>query len=35
MNWTIGYSSPTTETLLRLVSIFLEYTPASPQKATV
>jgi transcriptional regulator with XRE-family HTH domain len=29
MNWAIGYSSPTTETLLRLVSILLEYAPAS------
>jgi transcriptional regulator with XRE-family HTH domain len=32
MNWTSGYSAPTTETLLRLVSIFLEYTPASREK---
>jgi hypothetical protein len=29
MNWTSDYSAPTTETLLCLVSIFLEYTPAS------
>ena len=32
MNWTSGYSAPTTETLLCLVSIFLEYTPASREK---